>query len=505
MKPSNMQIHPEAGANIPLATKAKQVEAWLSSLPHDDPLVSARLLAGYLVRHDRAEIAAGFRKQLLDAVSVEFRRILNTLEAAFRDLPLPMDVGQLDRADHALRLLAAASDFNKRLIAECAERSAPLFGANPLPGHLGRFLHLQREIMDLCHLSHRQLPDAFWLGSHRAGLILFRFGLVGTLDASHPATTLGELYLPILLEATADPYHFSEQERLWTLDVIGRYGSLAVVELARNATRGGVFGIRVGDDKPPYPLSWQSDMQPDCDLVLNTAPLVRELALIISRMGADGGGDRTPPDARLPGYKALLQRLKLIWGGSAQRASVRRRPARPSLRTAVVGFHTVYRYLADPAGQLDEDAAIQCQLVNESLGGVALMVAEQDSRLKIGSLVCVSRGQGGAWNDLGLVRWFKTGGNGVLTFGVKYLRGKMRPSVWSPPGDGHAYPCLLAEAERGGARIARNLIVLSSRIGSQTRLAMRQGNERFVVDLAGKVEALPEIDIFRCESVATDA
>lgn len=501
MKPSYQQARPDAAANITLATKAKQVEAWLETLPHDDALASAALLANYLAAHDRAEVAAAFRKQLRDLVSVSIARIMNALALEFRDMPLPMDARQLDHVGHALRLLAAAAEFNKRLILESADRSPPLFGENPLPGHLGHFLQLQREILELCHLSHRQLPEGYWLDTHQAGLKLIEAGLYAAPDPARPGATLGELYLAVLLEATADPYHFSAQERIWTQDIIARHGRLAVIEPAQATSQGGVFGIRAGEDKPPFPLSWQNAVAPDCDLVLNTAPLVRKLALVISQMGRERRPQEAIANVHSPAYQPLLQRLKAIWGGSSQRATARHRHGRLSQRTAVIGFYPVYHHLSGTAGQADEKATVQCHLVNESLGGLALLVARPAFRLKVGSLVCVSRGQGDAWSDLGLVRWFKSGPNGDLSFGIKYLRGKMRPCLWAPSGDGQSYPGLLAEPDDGAPQRPRNLVMPALRVDPQARLEVRQGERRLLVQLDGRQESLPDIDIFRCTPV----
>lgn len=497
MKPFAKQAPPEAGGNITLATKAKQVEAWLAALPHGDIPASAYLLAEYLRAHDSPEVPSGLRGQMLNLVAAALRRIVNGLTAEFRDLPLPMDSSQLVRAELALKLLGAAADFTRSQIADSTGRSPPLFGENPLPGHLGRFLHLQREIMALCHLCHRQLPAGFWLDTHQTGLMMFRTGLVGQRDPADTGTTLGEPYLAMLLEATADPYHLPEQERIWALDIIARLGGLAVLTTAQGASQGGVFGIRAGQDKPPYPLSWQQDTTPDCDLVLNTAPLVRKLALIIGQMEQDRLAVPGLPAVRHPGYKDLLLRLKLTWGGSSQRTMARHRPAKPSPRQAVIGFHPVYRHLAQPGGQPGNGPAVSCQLVNECLGGLALLVAKPNFRLKIGTLVWVGRGQGEV-GDLGLVRWFKSGGNGALTFGVKFLHGRPRPVLWSRPEDGQLYPGLLTEPEKGQPTALRSLVVPPSRLDPQGKLELREDGQHAVLQLDGRLEAQPEAEVFRC-------
>ncbi|MDD4880189.1 MAG: hypothetical protein PHR30_04110 [Gallionellaceae bacterium] len=503
MTSSDQQIHPEAAANITLATKARQVESWQGALAPDDPLGNAARLADYLAAHDRAGIAAAFRSQLLDILSVAIRRTLDALDTEFRDMPLPMDARQLEHVDRALRLLVAVADFNRRLIREGVDRSPPLFGENPLPGHLSRFLHAALEIMGLCHLSHRQLPERFWLDTHQAGLTLIESGLAGKPDPAHPAATLRDIYLTLLLEATADPYHLSESERIWTVEIIARYGALVRLEPAGDVP-GGVFGIRADQDKPPYPLAWQSDTVPDCDLVLNTAPLVRKLALIVSQLERGRPLPQGVPVIRHPGDKDLLQRLKLTWGGSMQRFSARHRPAQTSLRIAIVGFQPIHRHLADAAGLAGESDVSQCQLVNESPGGTALQVMRPAFRLKIGSLVLVGKERGDGRRDLGLVHWFKMAGDGTLTFGIKYLHGHIRPSFWALPGGELASPCLLIEAGKGRTRTVQSVIMPAQGVDPQAGLQVVQEGERLDIKLDGKIKALPEVDVFSCEPEAGD-
>lgn len=498
MKPSFKQTRPEAVVNIPVATKARQVEAWLEALPLGDILASARLLSDYLRAHDRGEVPIALRKQILDLGVVSVRRVLNLLGAEFRDMPLPMDARQLKHVELAIGLLDAAGDFCKRLIVEHADRSPPLFGVNPLAIVLGRFLNLQRELIRLCHLTHRQLPDGYWRDTHQAGQLVLESGLSGEQDAGQPGSTLSDLYLAILLEAAADPYHFSEQERLWMQDVISRYGNLAAVGRAGDAPYRGIFGIKVLEDKPPFPLSWQASPDPDCELVLNTAQLVRKLALIISQLDRGQGPADAGIPVRHPGYRPLLQRLKLTWSGASQRTTARHRPVKPSLRTVVVGFHPVYRHLSGALGEAEKGAVAECQMVNESLGGMALQVAKPTFRLKIGSLVCVGRGGDDAWQDVGLVRWFKTGPNGTLTFGIKYLYGHVRPCTWSLPGDGQVYPGLLADPEKGKTRVIRNLVTPALRLDPRARIEVAQGEKRFPLALAGKAESFADLDVFRC-------
>ncbi|TCJ15327.1 hypothetical protein EZJ19_06835, partial [Parasulfuritortus cantonensis] len=373
MKPSQQQSGPEAGANITLATKAGQVESWLAALPLDDPLESARRLTGYLAAHDRAELPAGFRKQLLDLVSADVRRTLNVLERQFRHMALPMDEVEQAHVEGAVALLGAVADFAKHLLLESGERALHLFGGNPLPVYYSRFLHARLEAMDICHLSHRQLPEGFWLDCHRIGLRLLQSGLAETPDLVRTPASLRDLYLALLLEASADPYHLSAQERVWVTDLIARHGALATLEPPASARHSGVFGIRAHQDRPPFPLAWQRNVVPDCDLVLNTAPLVRKLALLISQVERGRAAPEDVPAIRHPGYRDLLQRLKLCWGASTQRTASRHRPAQRSQRTVLIGLPAVHGRLASADAPGDGAEPVACQILNDSSGGMALL------------------------------------------------------------------------------------------------------------------------------------
>lgn len=494
---------PEATPGKPApATRVKQVEAWLSALPYEDTPACARAMAEYLVLHDRAELPFAFRKQLFEHVTANARRVLNLMLAELRERSLPLDASHNGLVEQALALLLASVDFVERLMIDAGGKARPWFGESPLPSLTSRFFHLQSQIMALCHQTHRPLPSGFWLATHKAGLGVFESGLVGLRDPDNPAATLGERYLALLLEAAADPYHFSAQERIWLQDLIARFGGLVVITPARLANHGGVYGIRAAEDKPPMPLAWRPERLHDCDLVLNTAPLVRKLAMIVNQLDHEGEVRHALPAVRHPAYRELLRRLKLQWGGASQRITLRHRPAKPSQRNAMVGFYPIYRLLSGGGEPGDAQAMAACQLVNESAGGVALQVSQPAFRIKIGTLVGIGRGAGGAWHDVGMVRWFKIGTNGVLTFGVKYLHGRLLPGHWSPVGREPAKPGLLSVPDPARGPLQPCLLVVPSEsLEDDDRLEIVQGARRQAIRIAGKAERLPEVDVYRFERV----
>ncbi|MFZ5485159.1 MAG: hypothetical protein ACOZB0_13120 [Pseudomonadota bacterium] len=484
------------------ATRIKQVEAWLSTLPHEDPQACARAMADFLALHDREALPFAFRKQLFEHVTANARRVVNLLLAELRERSLPLDARHQAMAGLVLALLRVAVDFAERLMTEAGVKSRPWFGESPLPGLTSQFFHLQSQIMALCHQTHRALPTGFWVATHKAGLGVFETGLVGLRDPANPAATLGERYLALLLEAAADPYHFSHQERIWLHDLIARYGGLVVITPARLANQGGVYGIRAAEDKPPTPLAWRPESLHECDLVLNTAPLVRKLAMIVNQLDHEGEVRHALPVVRHPAYRELLRRLKSQWGGASQRITIRHRPAKPSQRNAMIGFYPIYRLLSGRTEPGDARTMAVCQLVNESAGGIALQVSQPSFRIKIGTLVGVGRGAGGAWHDLGMVRWFKIGSTGVLTFGVKYLQGRLLPGHWARVGQDPVNPGLVSVPDPvRGPQQPRHLVVPCVQLAEDERLEIVQGGRREEIRLAGLVERLPEVEVYRLGQV----
>lgn len=503
MKPSYTLSVPIGTGNINLATKAKQVEAWLAQLQGYDIPERVALLTAYLNEHDRPDLPAAFRRQILDLAGPVLGPLLRNLELGLRDMPLPMEAGQRKRVDAVVLLMLAVGSMNKRLIVEFAEYTPRLFGSNPLPGHIAAFLHSARQLLDICYLSHSQIPDGFWRDMHQTAHLIFASGLVETADPTGKSPSLIAIYTAMVLEAIADPYHFAEQERLWLRDVIKRLGPLAKLEDARAPNHKGVYGIRVKEDKLPYPLAWQKGTEPDCELVLNTTGPARKLALAISRIEQGRYDEQAMPLLRHPAYKALLQRLKLLWSGSMRRTTPRRVPAQPVQPRLMLGFHAIHKFLAGTFEAQDEVSIISGRVINESLGGMALVVQKPGFHMKVGTLVFISRGGDEPFRDLGMIRWFRTRTDGVLTFGIKFLHGRA-DGVTVFSGDGrHVYPGVLVSNEssvpEGGVKDqAGRLILPPVRLEASNWVEIRRDGVHSRLRLTEKLEGLNDIDLFRC-------
>lgn len=503
MKPSYTLAVPDAPPNINLATKAKQVETWLAGLPDDDALVKCDLLAAYLAEHDRPTLPASFRKELLALTGQAVADVLRRLKAEFKESSLPMDGRQRDRVDRLIRLLSTVAAMYQRLILDHAEYPPRRFADHSLPGLVSDLLRVSGHILNICYLCHRQAPEGLWRDIHQTGYLIFSAHLNDVLDPAGSGATLIEIYTAMLLEAAADPYHCTGRTRLWIEDVIDRQGRLAELEYTDSATHKGIYGIRVDEDLPPYPLSWRMEMTPDCELVLNTAPLARKLALVINQMEQGKAMEQAVPAAWYQPYKALLLQLKLLWSGAMSRSAPRRASLRPTRHFAVLGFTAIHAQLVGGLNGGSETGAIGFELVNESPGGVAISVDKPAFRLQVGMLISLGQGQENRCHGLGLVRWFKTRTDGVSMLGIKLLFGQPR-SVTVFPSDGrHVYPGVLLQTGNGlpeNKTAPTRLILPGIRMEANTHVEVREDTARVRLLLTERLEGSNDIALFRCHA-----
>jgi hypothetical protein len=301
----------------------------------------------------------------------------------------------------------------------------------------------------------------------------------------------------LLLEAVADPYHASAQERVWTRDVITRIGDLARVENGRTAGHRGVFGIAFHLDAPPRPLSWEEQSGVQSDLVLNTAPLARKLASAINHLGRGAHADSGLPNIRHPAYLALLKRLNLLWGGAMRRLSARRVPPKPLPCQASLGFYSIHEQLDQRPDDVPEPKMTGCVLINESIGGAALKLRDTSSPLLIGSLIYLVQGK--ASRSLGLVRWFRQGKSGITTLGLRFLIGQPSLATLISADGSNSYPAMLMRQEPVQAANPHYLVVIPSvHLDPSGQLEMQCDGKRYWVTLEERLSGSADVELYRC-------
>lgn len=496
MKPAYRLRKEKEDSNINLAAKPRQVEAWLSDLSGLEPSDKTSLLAAYLEAHDKADVAPVLRKQIAEILGSEIEAVVHGLRQLLRDIVFPIPPDLQETVAKTIHLSQIQVGFYKRLILDHDEQSRHFFGSDPFPDLVDGLLQAGARVLDICYITHSPVPDGLWHDLHQTAGLVYRGAFASGEGLAQDFIKSSERYVALLLEATSDPYHASDQERMWVRDVIARLGYLAQIEDGRLDGHKGVFGIILKEDVPPQPLSWKTARTKRSDLVLNTSHLVRKLASAISHLEMGKSGDTGLPNLRHPDYLASLSRLKLLWGGAMRRMTPRRTPASHASCTAMLGFQGVHDFLNSPSRESTVLCSAECEVVNESLNGASLKFRNLGTPLQIGTLVHVAQGE--TFRGLGLVRWFRQAADGALTLGLRLLQGHPTPVILLK-GDGQeSCPAILMLPAPGHPGVQSSLILPAMRLDPDASYEVQSGRQRFPVKLVSKSNRSSDVDIFRC-------
>lgn len=491
------------GGNIPPANNPEQAEAWLRTLPEDEPEETAWQLSRYL--RDHADVRPDFLGHLVDLATGPADDCLRRLGACYGDAPPPLSGAPQRAADAAVELLGAMAGIRLALARQAAERRWWRGAGHSLGPHLHQYLSVATRLLEICHATHRDLPGGFWATTHDAYRIALAFeieavrhdGLVGSI---------GELYLGLLLEALADPYHLSPPERLAVRGLIARHAHLARLAPADDAPCGGSYGVRFGTDAPPRPLAWKEDAVEDCDLILDSTGLARALALLANRLehGPRPAVEELPQSLSAATYLALLRRLKLKWGASVQRFAPRQEPRQRPLGDAQFGFTAAYRVIAETTGDPEAGpetrgpaairTALSAEILNESREGVALLFPTPPAALTVGGLMSLRRPDAIS-PELGLVCWFKTTADHRLTAGIRLLRGQPSAVQLRRPPPGGTFFALLLLPPRGGGSVDIALLT-PRRLARGEPLRVVDSDRR--IEVVAHRESLADLEIYQC-------
>ncbi|MCX7672842.1 MAG: hypothetical protein N2Z63_04470 [Thiobacillaceae bacterium] len=289
--------------------------------------------------------------------------------------------------------------------------------------------------------------------------------------------------------------------------MIARFGNLAELFPAEEASgHAGIFVIEVNTDEPPRPLAWvKHPTDPRWDLLLNTTELVKHLAMIATSLRAkqDPEDMGLPAAARDTEYGVMLHRLKLSWGASVQRQAQRRRYQRGKEIEVCLGLRALHQLIGPvgaervvaPAGAESAPALLRCQVVDDSMGGVAIRRSGGFAvPVRVGEVVGLRQGSSG-WS-VGLVRWFRVPTAGELYFGIQLLAPKVETVQVRRGDDGKHYPGLLLQP---APALKQSTILLlppgSLSPGLEVELCSQSGPR--AVKLDKRLEYTSSVDVFR--------
>ncbi len=446
----------EPGSNFNLATRPKQVQAWLGRLPIAHAPEAASELTDYIATCVRVRTPSDRMEDILGLVMPTAWVLVDELREQCTSEGLPLPPSHQQTAELCTRLLSELGHACKMIVLERAGRKFTLFGAKPHDQYLYLLVQILRQSLELNLEMHQSPPPGTWRDLHQA----YHFALSSGVARDPPqgnATepSLEDQYKSTLLFALADPFRIPREEMAQVKSWINANCSLLdLIPCSDDNRHGSVYAIALDSDNPVIVLARESDMEIEgWDMLVNSTRLVKQLALLASQRAREHGQS---PRGRKGGVHdlgelELLHRLRMHWGGSVQRMGFRH-PRYDKTRFEICfGFQAVHSLLR--IGEEEERSApspfsytpkvASCMLVNDSVGGLALARERPYGfQLRIGDLVAVRQEGLQDWG-LGIVRWFRTARAGRAVFGLQLIAPKGLGVELHDPRTGLAWPGLL--------------------------------------------------------------
>lgn len=501
----------ESGRNINLETKPKQVEAWLTRLPLSNPSEAADIMADYLATLNQINVAQDTRAKIIERMTPVVEDIVASLYEQYGSVPLPLQPKQQRNADLARRVLRELADNYKTLLLDWLKRRFHLFGGNPVPLYLQRILLALQAILEISFETHDPVSEGVWVDLHQTYNYALRNGMRESIpESGAKMLSIEQIYKSTLLLALADPYRFPQAELPWAKDIITRFGNLATIYPAEESVKNhsGLFIVEVNTDGPPTPIARDGHpTNPRWDLLLNTTELAKHLALISTHLKNKEATDKIglPDVAQDPAYPTMLRRLKLNWGASLQRQSLRRKQANTRDFEVSFGLKSVHQ-LISPAVTDDTihygmganeppPTILRCKTMNASMGGLALIKASNAPiQIRVGDVVSVRQDKA-EWS-IGLVRWFRIPSQGEMCFGVQLLAPQAMAVQVRRKDTGRQWSSLLLQPNPN----TKQSPMLLSQPGCfapdiPAEINTPQGAR--LVQIEKRIEATPSIELFR--------
>lgn len=375
----------------------ERFQAWLALLPADRPGVAAQALMNELQRVGTANSRTRIRlyEVCLDAV----HKLVREVEKKLADSPLPLE--------QELQLVFIATNALLKTLAACYAGVTDEIGqkwigiglSKPLRLATVRSMQFQAQRLDLAYRVYARGSKSAWSELHRLYHIARNGGFATHKPQGVPASA-ERIYVNALLLDFAEPTKLAPGELERVRFYVERHAKLAELEEAQMVKGSGqaldaCFLIKPTDSRAGRSLvrAGKTPIEPG-DMVLRCSRLLARLQEQIGGIekGTEPARLGLPLAARQPGYAALMRNLHRLWSAPPLRRYSRQK-FKPRV-DLVVGFDTLWTYLAGPANRRrTDDLPVKIEtsewaIGNESPGGFALQyIAGNAAPVRVGELV----------------------------------------------------------------------------------------------------------------------
>lgn len=461
--------HAQSTNEKDFATDPRSVRVWIDSLPLANISAAEAEILAALQTVDARKMSAARRFRVLETMREPVAQLADMVSKLVGVAALPLPDASAAHGQAALesqQLLAAG--YRRVLVqATAASGKIRLFRKKLASAAATRAQQHGALTLRIGYMLYRAPPPGNWQALHDVCAWL---SIQGLLERKVPDPELGAVvradavYLEALLLALANPYRFSQRERLEVatcLHALAVHAQVSGPHAPEDGPGGpSVIRIALGDDaEPGRAMRRADDEAPATWLAVDLAPLLAFVEDVIASM---------PPDAAMISFRRrgastvhvqprLVRRLLSAWVKRAERLR-ERHPGDYSVATAI-GIHDMHYQLSDETsfgeflGDMDQrqvtlsgDTSVRAWLgaaaprtdrlaatvLDQSLSGYRLGWAHdkaaKEVRAKVGDPIAIGLPTDGEHIDwmIGVIRWLRSSDD-MTEGGVRLLARQALP------------------------------------------------------------------------------
>lgn len=325
------------------------------------------------------------RLKLLDLLYPHADRVALAELPRLRKASLPISRKQREHVRLLLDILETLTQDYFNSLAEFFDPEAADKQRSPISS-LRRTMETLAWQVRITHLIAAPTSPVLWQQLHSAFRTARRLG-VDALPGAHGGASIREIYISVLLAATAQPASFSPPELEFIENVIGLYAADMVLQDAPPPDSDGIFWVDLDKDAPAHALIRRIP-PPDAQVLYFSCAGLAEFVLAQRTALLDGASAELlglPAFADTSTAPGTLQRLSQLWGHPTKRRFPRRRQSyRANLCS---GLGNLWQLMKSPASATKIS---EWMITNESPDGYSLMHMKGHTRhLRVGDIVAL--------------------------------------------------------------------------------------------------------------------
>ena len=377
--PKQQQTDPNA-----LRPRPSELAAWIKALPAINIESTAPLLEAILQSYNRCKMPAAVRLKSLITLQGTVDKILELLRNRYQHEALPLPAGSREQADLARQLLdEMALGFKLCLTDAVTDADDNDMSINLFVAALRLAIdQLGQQLLE-SYAQYAPPPAGLWGELHRLYQLAERNGLhmrvlSETEESANPLATIQHAYLRLVLLALTMPNHLMLGQARQIYDYLGSWtAGCRMIEKRDTVAETGDIFVDLDGERPPAVATGYARFRPVAGRFLDISQLQAQLDEIYASIDEQSPARKGIPltiAERL--RRDLLNRLRKVWQGRADRASERSVDLASHLQLCI-GLDAAHHFISEQREFTPERDEILYHRPQENDGGLSLLSGDE--------------------------------------------------------------------------------------------------------------------------------